>query len=144
MALILGVVSIEVVAMNTRSISGRYKGQEGFLLLEVLLAIVIFSIGILGVLGLQAVMAKNSTEANFRSIASLVAEERISEMWADPANAIGKLEAAPGTNIEPILPSGRRIVVQLVPGRYQITVTWQLPGQSEPHNYVTVANITGG
>lgn len=41
--------------------------------MEVLLAIVIFSIGILGVLGLQAVMAKKLTEANFRSIASLVA-----------------------------------------------------------------------
>ena len=130
--------------MNTRFFAGGHKEQEGFLLLEVLLAIVIFSIGILGVLGLQAVMARNSTEANFRSIASLVAEERISEMWADPANAINKLESNPPTNIEPILPSGTREVVQLVPGRYRVTVTWQLPGQSEPHNYVTVANITGG
>ena len=74
-------------------------------------------------------MAKNSTEANFRSIASLVAEERISEMWADPANAINKLESNPPTNIEPILPSGTREVVQLVPGRYRVTVTWQLPDE---------------
>ncbi len=130
--------------MNTRFVAGGHKEQEGFLLLEVLLAIVIFSIGILGVLGLQAVMAKNSTEANFRSIASLVAEERISEMWADPANAVGKVEA--GTNIEPILPSGTRTVFRdpVVLTRYTVTVTWQLPGQTEPHNYVTVANIAGG
>lgn len=132
--------------MNTRFVAVGHKAQDGFLLLEVLLAIVIFSIGILGVLGLQAVMAKNSTEANFRSIASLVAEERISEMWADPANAVGKVET--GTNIEPILPSGTRTVLRdpVVLTRYTVTVTWRLPGltETEPHNYVTVANIAGG
>ncbi len=128
--------------MNTKSVPAKHKGQEGFLLLEVLLAIVIFSIGILGVLGLQAVMVNHSTEANLRSIASLVAEERISEMWADPANAGNKVENA--TNIEPVLPNGRRTVVQPVAGRFEVTVTWQLPGQTEPHRFVTVANITGG
>jgi type IV pilus assembly protein PilV len=128
--------------MKRTSVPVWHKGEEGFLLLEVLLAIVIFSIGILAVLGLQAVMVKHSTEARMRSVASLVAEERISEMWADPANAINKLENA--TNIEPILPNGTRTVVQLVPGRYQITVGWQLPGQTEPHRFVTVANVTGG
>jgi len=128
--------------MKKTSVPALHKGEEGFLLLEVLLAIVIFSIGILAVLGLQAVMVKHSTEARMRSVASLVAEERISEMWADPALAPSRVEL--DTNIEPILPNGRRTVVQLVPGRYQVTVTWQLPGQTEPHRFVTVANVTGG
>ena len=130
--------------MNTKSVPAKHKGQEGFLLLEVLLAIVIFSIGILGVLGLQAVMVNHSTEANLRSIASIVAEERISEMWADPANAVAKVENA--TNIEPVLPNGTRTVFRdpVMLTRYTVTVTWQLPGQSEPHRFVTVANIAGG
>lgn len=130
--------------MNTQSVPAKHKGQEGFLLLEVLLAIVIFSIGILGVLGLQAVMVKHSTEANLRSIASIVAEERISEMWADPANAVAYVETE--TNIEPVLPNGKRWVDRdpVMPTRYTVTVTWQLPGQTELHRFVTVANITGG
>ena len=133
--------------MKTTSVPKRLEGQEGFLLLDVLVAIVIFSVGILAVRGLQAVIIKHSTDARLRSIASLVAEERISEMWADPANVLNKIET--DTNIEPILPNGTRTVERdidpLFPNRYTVTVGWWLPTENDrPHRFVTVVNITGG
>lgn len=61
--------------------------QQGSMLLEALIAIVIFSIGILAIVGLQANSIKMSTDAKFRSDASLVANQYISTMWADIASA---------------------------------------------------------
>lgn len=58
------------------------------MLLEALIAIVIFSIGILAIVGLQANSIKMSTDAKFRSEASLLANQYISSMWADMATAI--------------------------------------------------------
>lgn len=121
-------------------------GEEGFLLIEVMVAILIFSIGILAVVGLQAVMIKNSTDARYRAIASYVAEQRIGEIRTyvgNPTslNIANFLENA--TDISGLLPAGTRTVTQPVAGRIQVVVTWQQPG-SDQHRLTTVAHITGG
>ena len=128
--------------MAIKSEFGRQGKQEGFLLIEVLVAILIFSMGILAVVGLQALMIKGATEARFRSIASFIAEERIAQIWADPNNAGAYIENA--TDISPRLPNGTRTVTQPVTDRFVVTVRWQLPGASEPHQYVNVAVVAGG
>lgn len=51
------------------------------MLIEVLIAILIFSIGILGIVGLQASAVKASTDAKYRSEAGLLANELIGQMW---------------------------------------------------------------
>jgi type IV pilus assembly protein PilV len=56
--------------------------SAGFVLLEVLIAILIFSIGIVGLIGLQAMSAKNSTDAKYRSEAALLVNQLIGNMWA--------------------------------------------------------------
>lgn len=61
--------------------------QQGSMLLEALIAIVIFSIGILAIVGLQANSIRMSTDAKFRSDANLLANQYISAMWADVASA---------------------------------------------------------
>ena len=115
--------------------------QHGVVLLETLIAILIFSLGVLGIVGLQATMIKNTSEAKYRSEASYIAQQRIGQMWSDPANLINYLEA--NTDISGLLPNGRRTVTQPVAGRFIITVTWQQPG--EPlHNFTTTASIAGG
>jgi len=55
--------------------------QTGVLLIEVLFAILIFSFGILGLVGLQAVASQNSTNAEDRTIASTLANDIVSQMW---------------------------------------------------------------
>jgi len=115
--------------------------QQGVVLLEVLISILIFSMAVLAIVGLQAAMVKNTTDAKFRADASYIAQQRIGAMWADPANIATYVEA--DTDIASLLPDGRRTVTQLAVGQYQITITWQAPGEAQ-HSYSIVAAIAGG
>ena len=62
------------------------------MLLESFIAILIFSMGILAIVGMQASAVKNSTDAKYRSDANLLANELLGQMWVsdrtnlDPAN----------------------------------------------------------
>jgi type IV pilus assembly protein PilV len=51
------------------------------MLLEALIAILIFSVGILGIVGMQASTIKASRDAKFRADAGLLANELIGQMW---------------------------------------------------------------
>lgn len=57
------------------------KSQSGVILVEVMIAIIIFSFGLLGLVGLQAVAAQNSTNAEERGRASMLANDLVSQMW---------------------------------------------------------------
>lgn len=131
---------------------GRYN-QSGVILLESLIAILIFSIGILALVGLQAVMIGNTSEAKYRSEASLIVQKRIAEIWANPANAGAMTEGDPtdplnnpGFDISNLLPSGIRYTMQVSPGEFLVLVTWQPPGDpANPvvHQHMAVARISG-
>lgn len=56
------------------------------MLLEALIAILVFSLGILALIGLQAQSIRNSSEAKYRADASFLANQIIGYMWSDPAN----------------------------------------------------------
>jgi len=60
------------------------RAQQGSMLLEVLIALMIFAMGILGVIGLQATAINNTLDARYRSDAALIANQIIGVMWADP------------------------------------------------------------
>ncbi len=115
--------------------------QQGFALLEAMISILIFSFGVLGILGIQAAMVKHTTDAKYRSEASYIAQQRLGQMWANPANAVAYLEA--DTDISARLPSGTRTVTQPSAGQFVVTVTWQQPGQGI-HTFTTIARIAGG
>ena len=56
------------------------KKQSGVMLLEALIGILIFSLGVLALVGLQAVSIKLSGDAKYRANAALVANKLFSEM----------------------------------------------------------------
>lgn len=58
--------------------------QQGSVLLEALIAFLIFSMGILGVIGLQATSITNTMEASYRTDAAFLANQIIAQMWVDP------------------------------------------------------------
>lgn len=126
---------------RSSSMQSSIPGEHGFALLEVLVSIVIFSFGVLGVLGVQASMVKHSSDAKYRSEASYIAQQRLGQMWANPANAVNYLES--GTDISSQLPSGTRTVTQPTPNEFLVTVTWQQPGEVV-HSFTTTARINGG
>lgn len=77
--------------MNTPNQPSR--GQAGYLLLEVLVAILVFAIGVLGVVSLHAVSVKNAGSAKYRTDASFLANQLLGQMWADDRDP-DKLKAA--------------------------------------------------
>jgi type IV pilus assembly protein PilV len=117
-------------------------GQCGSVLLESLIAILIFSFGILGLVGLQAASIKNTTQAKERIDASLVANQRIAEMWVDRANLAGYTETDTDIANTTKLPNGKRTTV-IAGDQVTITVNWQMPGDSAVNQFETIARING-
>ena len=118
--------------------------QQGMVLLESLIAVLIFSMGILAVVGLQASMLKNTSDAKYRADAAFIAQQRLGVMWADPdpTHLVEYVEA--DTDISNLLPNGTRTVtLPAAGGEVRVEVKWQLPGQAR-HNFTTYARITGG
>lgn len=111
-------------------------------MIEALVAILIFSMGVLAIVGLQATMIKNTADSKYRSEASYIAQTRIGQMWSDPSNLASYIEA--NTDISSLLPSGRRTVTNPATGQYTVTVTWKAPGDDEvQHSFSTTVLITG-
>jgi type IV pilus assembly protein PilV len=87
------------------------KKQGGVILIEALIGILIFSIGILALIGMQAAAMKNTTDAKYRSEAAFLANQIIGQMWADRTNlpkyndgAGGAARAQWDKDVEALLP----------------------------------------
>lgn len=117
------------------------SAQQGVVILEAMVAILIFSMGVLAVVGLQAAMIKNTGDSKDRADASYIAQQVIGQMWTDPDN----LATYPGTttDISDQLPGGLLTITQPAADQFTVTVTWQKQGE-EQHNYTTTAVIAGG
>jgi len=132
----------------------KESAQQGSVLLEALVAILLFSMGVLALVGLQAAMIKNTADSKSRSEASYIAQQWIGRMWADPANAGAYLVDNVANNvadydISAMLPNGTRAVSRLVCVApwdttncpFVITITWQQPGQTQ-HTFTTTFTIS--
>lgn len=60
--------------------SGR-RSMQGAMLIEALVSILIFSIGILGLVGLQATAVNQSSDARYRFEAAQLADQVLGQMW---------------------------------------------------------------
>lgn len=61
--------------------STRSSKYRGFMLLEALVAILIFALGVLGIVGLQANAIAQSSQAKYRADATLLINDLIGRMW---------------------------------------------------------------
>lgn len=147
--------------------------QCGATLLEALVAILIFSFGVLAIIGLQAASIRNTTQAKMRADAAFLANQIIGVMWADNhANLLSYAHRADGTDcgisgtdsgnarviswigstttsgtILGTLPGSAtakpRITVDSATHLVTVTVCWRGPQDATPHSYVTAAQING-
>ena len=129
------------------------KDQQGVMLLEVLIGMLIFSIGILAMLGMQATGMRATIDAKYRSEAAFLANELVGVMWGDAGN-LGNYATATCasttacdawlTRVEQTRPSavGANAPTIAINGR-QVTVTvrWQRPGESTVSQHEVVAQI---
>jgi type IV pilus assembly protein PilV len=113
--------------------------QRGSVLLEALIAILIFSFGLLAISGLQGAMVKNTTDSNYRAEASYIVQQQIGRMWADPTNLANNTYIGT-TSLSPRLPAGQLVVTRTTGNRFSFVVNWQTPGEPA-HNFRTNASI---
>jgi type IV pilus assembly protein PilV len=123
----------------------RIEGaQRGMALIECLMALLIFSVGLLGLLGLEARVMGISTDSENRSRASMLASEVASQMWLNnTVSAVAPPIVAAGANAgnQAVggLPGGV-VTVTAVPGTTNaadITVTWTEISDATPSTLTT-------
>ena len=135
------------------------QGQAGVMLLEALIAILVFSLGILSLVALQAVSIKLTGDAKYRTDATLLANRLIGQMWVsndlsafatdgDAYNAW--LADVAGTDGLPGVAAADGGVVSTLPtvtvagdGQVAITLFWRTPEMlpTERHQYTVVSQI---
>jgi type IV pilus assembly protein PilV len=132
----------------------QYHRQTGYMLLEVLISILLFAIGILGTVATLAVVVRSNSDATYRIDASFLANALFAHMWADNRNPatlqndyqtdgtkytkwVGDVQARlPGADLNP-----PTVVFAAGTGAVTTTLFWQLPGDSAVHRYVATTNI---
>jgi len=159
----------------------RRLPPHGFVLLDAVIAILVFSIGILGMVALQGSAVKLAGDSRNRSNAAMLADQVIAQMWGDnilaatfttkytgsagsggagytaweatldcttPVTATSgpSTSCLPGVAANPptiaitqtLSPSNSSALVFLV----TVTVNWQAPNDSSPHNYVSITQFS--
>jgi type IV pilus assembly protein PilV len=154
--------------MMMNSVNLRHAQSGGFLL-EALIGVLIFSFGILGIVGLQAQSLRHTGDAEYRAEATYLANSLISKMWTDDPTVLSvkydSTLATPGagyvtfandaatlpgvvvattTNLPTVLvdPAAPAPQTPSLQGHVvQVTVFWQLPGDTAVHNYTTTGVV---
>lgn len=99
--------------------------QTGVMLIEALIAIIIFSIGILALIGLQAAATGQVTESKMRSDASFIADKVIGDLAAGTVLTNAVLRAYEGSYTAAAYPGGADATMAT---GWQSLLTKNLPG----------------
>ena len=124
----------------------RKSLQQGVMLIEALVAILLFSIGVVAVMGMQAVSIEQVSQAKYRTDASYLANQIIGVMWLDQANLSSYAttsysgRTAWNTVVANSLPQGTGTIA-VNGSAVTVTVNWQTPNDSTTRKFVSIANI---
>ena len=123
----------------------RAPRQGGFTLIEVLIAIVIFAVGVLGLVGVQTATTRVSSDARFRSEAAALADELLARMQSASRATVAADYATGGARFNDWLnnrvratgvglPSANATVafgaVNADPNSVRIVITWTPPRET--------------
>lgn len=146
------------------------KKNTGLALIEALVAILIFSIGLLSALKLQSDSVLRSRDALYRAEAAALAHEIIGIMWTDLANLpayahnpVATTECSPTANATSnpnatrwldeftsvgngrYLPgatsSKQQIIIDSAPPTVTVRICWRAPQDSSDSNFVAISKI---
>jgi type IV pilus assembly protein PilV len=147
------------------------SGQRGATLVEALIAILIFALGLLGTLKMQSYSAEISRDAMYRAEASVLAHEMIGIIWTDRTNLAAYLHGKQNPNqtcdddntvatspnalnwLAEFTTAGTRylpgaaankqqiIVVNTVPPIVRVHICWRGPQDTEDRSFVAVSQL---
>ena len=133
--------------------------QGGVMLLEAMLAILIFSLGVLAIVGMQATAVQDLGESKYRTDAALLANQVLADMWGNSQNLAGYAYGG-GGSVPPPVQDWVNTVQAKLPGatafppiiavgannQVTVTVRWRAARETGtgagPHQYQAVAYIT--
>jgi type IV pilus assembly protein PilV len=130
---------------------GRRRQSRGIALIEALVAILILTFGILGLVGLQASMTRAQSSAKYRADAAYLGGELIGALWADrpnlanyattPSSACTYQPCADWVNkVASELPNGASQLAVSPSGAVGLTVTWSVANEGT-RTYVLATTI---
>lgn len=147
-------------ARTTSLIAVSHRSQRGSFILEALIGILIFSFGVLGIVGLQARSIRHVNDAQYRGEAVYLASSVVAKMWGDDPAALAVKYQSGGAGYDAfremvkVLPgaadNANAPVIMVNPGPavgtslVTVTVFWLLPGEDQTkqqHNYSTTAVV---
>lgn len=138
---------------------GQPRGMRGVVMLDALISIVVFSVGILGMIHLQASAVQMAADAKYRTDAAMLADHIIGQMWGDDPATLSTNYGAASTKYGDWV----KLVAKTLPGVDEktnaptisfgannlvtVTVKWQPPKESSndanaPRSYVSITQIT--
>ena len=148
--------------MNRTSRRSFRNAQSGVMLLEALIGILIFSLGILAMVGLQAMSLRLATDSRDRAEAANLATQLIGQMWLNRAAVASYQYSGSGTapsNLTswisqvnaslpnaaanpPIVTVGAGSINGVAVGtQTTVTLRWKSPTDPTVHQYVMTAYI---
>jgi type IV pilus assembly protein PilV len=150
-----------------------YRRQRGSMLIEALISMLVFSIGIVSIVHMHSASVTLAGDAKLRSDAALLSEQIVNIMWADKRSNLpsyahrsaGSLchfngvaapnaavtawlgSAAAAGTVAGTLPGTSASSTQIVIGAdngVRVTVCWKTTHDAVPHNHVLATQINGG
>lgn len=134
--------------ITARTPRQRPAAQHGVMLLEILVSILIFSFGVLALVGLQGNMTRAQTEAELRAEASFLASEVIGLMWTSTSN-LSSYNASNCNSTDNCRTWASKVAEELPGGQgtvsvngntVTITITWRHSG-GDQRTYTTTTDI---
>lgn len=133
--------------MKSVSKLSRRGRQQGVALLEALVGILIFAVGILGLIGLQASMTKAQTAGKIRSDASNLTNDLFSMIQTDHRSNMTQYasESCSGyerckewiQKVNAVLPGAEmKVAIDNASGSVSATLSWTQPGE-ESHQFTS-------
>ena len=126
--------------MTRRPVAGR-SSQQGSMMIEVLVSVLLLSVSILGLVRVLGNSMQDSGELEYRSVAATVADESIARIWVADRTNMEDLEV--DSQDVPQLPNGAQSID--VDGNVvTVTVSWRAPdGPTRTHQVVATIAENG-
>jgi type IV pilus assembly protein PilV len=123
---------------------------RGIALIEALVGILIFAIGVLGLIGLQVAMTRAQGTAKYRADAAYLGSQVLSTIWTDRGN-LDKYDGATcatydrcldwANKVQSTLPGGTATLASVADsGAVSVTITWSTSAEGT-HSYVLSSQI---
>jgi type IV pilus assembly protein PilV len=129
--------------------ANRRKAEQGFLLIEVLVALLIFSFGLLALLGVQTFAITDAIHGKYRTDASYLANSIIGRMMVDQSNManyatnaamVSANKTAWDTEVSNALPNASTSI-SVAGTAVTVIVRWRNPDETQQHNYTALAQV---